>query len=163
MATGIQSNRPVSRSHLLRLRAGWARQKKQIVFTNGVFDILHVGHVELLNKAKSFGDVLVVGVNSDASVRRLKGPSRPINSQRDRCNLLLAFSMVDHVCVFEEDTPLELIQALRPDVLVKGSEYSVAKIVGAAEVRSWGGRVRRVKMKPGYSTTAIIRRAGIRN
>ena len=162
MATATHSNRPLSRTQLVRRRSLWARQKKTVVFTNGVFDILHVGHVDLLSKAKSFGDVLVVGVNSDASVRRLKGPARPINSQRDRCSLLLALSVVNAVCVFDEDTPLELIQALRPDVLVKGSEYSVAKIVGATEVRSWGGQVTRVKMKPGYSTTAIIRRAGIR-
>ena len=133
-----------------------------MVFTNGVFDILHVGHVDLLRKAKAFGDVLVVGLNSDASVRRLKGPSRPINSQRDRAEILLSLSMVDAVCVFGEDTPLELIRALQPDVLVKGAEYSVAKIVGADDVKSAGGIVRRVKMKPGYSTTGTIRRAARR-
>lgn len=144
------------------MRATWARSRKSVVFTNGVFDILHVGHIDLLKKAKSFGDVLVVGLNSDASVRRLKGADRPINSQRDRATILLTLSMVDVVCVFDEDTPLELIRALKPDVLVKGAEYSAVKIVGADLVKSWGGRVRRVKMKPGYSTTAAIRRGALR-
>jgi D-beta-D-heptose 7-phosphate kinase/D-beta-D-heptose 1-phosphate adenosyltransferase len=129
-----------------------------VVFTNGVFDILHVGHVDLLRKAKAFGDVLVVGLNSDASVRRLKGSSRPINSQRDRAEVLLSLRSVDAVCIFGEDTPLELIQVLQPDILVKGAEYAVVKIVGADFVKSTGGIIRRVKMKPGYSTTDTIRR-----
>ncbi len=154
---------PISRPQLKRLRANWTKQRQSVVFTNGVFDILHVGHVDLLRKAKAFGDVLVVGLNSDASVRRLKGPSRPINSQRDRAEVLLSLHSVDAVCVFGEDTPLELIRELQPDVLVKGAEYSILKIVGAEFVKSTGGIIRRVKMKPGYSTTDIIRRAERRN
>ena len=144
------------------MRQEWSKRRKTVVFTNGVFDILHVGHIELLNKAKSLGDILVVGLNSDASVRRLKGPNRPINSQADRSTILLALSMVEAVSIFEEDTPLELIRALQPDVLVKGAEYSLANIVGAEEVKSWGGRVKRIKMKAGYSTTETLSRASLR-
>ena len=125
------SARLVSRSGLVRLRQSWRRQGKRVVFTNGVFDILHVGHIELLDKAKSFGQILVIGLNSDASVRSIRGPSRPINSQRDRAAILLALRSVDCVCVFSEDTPLELIRALQPDVLVKGAEYPIGEIVGA--------------------------------
>lgn len=151
--------RPVSRHQLIRMREKWTKNRKRVVFTNGVFDILHVGHIDLLRKARSFGDVLVVGLNSDSSVRRLKGPSRPINSQRDRATVLLALSMVDAVSVFNEDTPYELIKALMPDVLVKGAEYKATEIVGADIVKSRGGVVRRVKMKRGYSTTGTIRQA----
>jgi rfaE bifunctional protein nucleotidyltransferase chain/domain len=148
----------ISRQALKTKAAMWRRRRLRIVFTNGVFDILHRGHTELLEKAKTWGDVLVVGLNSDASTRRLKGPSRPINSQADRARVLGALRTVDHVCIFSEDTPLNLILALRPDVLVKGSEYRTGEIVGAVEVRSWGGRVRRFLMRPGYSTSAIERR-----
>lgn len=151
-------SRTVSRLGLARLGSLWKAQGKTVVFTNGVFDILHAGHVDILKKAKSFGDILVVGLNSDASVRRLKGPTRPINKQSDRAAVLLALKPVDFVCVFAEDTPKQLIAALRPDVLVKGSEYAQSKIVGADLVKSWGGRVRRVAMKKGFSTTVTIRR-----
>lgn len=133
-----------------------------MVFTNGVYDLLHAGHIDLLKRAKSCGDILVVGLNSDASVQRLKGPSRPINSQRDRATVLLALRAVDYVCIFPEDTPLELINALQPDVLVKGAEYSKGKIVGATEVESWGGSVKRVPMKRGYSTTQTLQKAALR-
>lgn len=148
----------VTRLQLVRLRRTWRAQGKTVVFTNGVFDILHVGHVDLLQKSKSLGDVLVVGLNSDASVRRLKGPSRPINKQKDRATVLLALKSVDCVSVFDEDTPLHLIQTLQPDVLVKGAEYAVSDIVGADLVKSWGGKVRRVPMKKGFSTSATLRR-----
>ena len=158
MPNTIPSERIISRPQLVHMRRAWSRQRETVVFTNGVFDILHVGHIELLSKAKSFGDILVVGLNSDASVRRLKGPSRPINSEKDRGTVLLSLRMVDQICVFGEDTPLELIRALKPDVLVKGTEYTVANIVGADLLKSWGGRVQRVKMKTGYSTTDLIRR-----
>ncbi|MBI5867986.1 MAG: adenylyltransferase/cytidyltransferase family protein [candidate division Zixibacteria bacterium] len=136
----------------------WRGKGCRVVFTNGVFDIIHSGHVELLTKAKSWGDILVVGINSDLSTRRLKGASRPINSQRDRARVLAALKPVDFVCIFPEDTPLNLIKAIRPDVLVKGSEYTTGTIVGADEVRSWKGIVRRFRMKLGYSTSAIERR-----
>jgi rfaE bifunctional protein nucleotidyltransferase chain/domain len=139
---------------LSRLR----RQGKRIVFTNGVFDILHRGHVQYLAKARSFGDLLIVGLNSDLSVRRIKGPCRPIQKQEDRAAVLLALRSVDLVVVFGEATPAKLIEVVRPDVLVKGADYRESEIVGAPLVRSYGGQVRRVRLTPGRSTSAIIRR-----
>jgi D-beta-D-heptose 7-phosphate kinase/D-beta-D-heptose 1-phosphate adenosyltransferase len=129
---------------------------ERIVFTNGCFDILHRGHVELLASAKSLGDILVVGLNSDASVERLKGKGRPFVGEADRAYVLAALEAVDHVVVFGEDTPLETIHALEPDVLVKGAEYDREEIVGAAFVEERGGRVERIKMLEGFSTTALI-------
>ena len=129
---------------------------KKIVFTNGCFDILHRGHVELLVKAKGFGDVLVVGLNSDTSVARLKGAGRPLVAEGDRSCVLAALEAVDYVVVFGEDTPLETIRALEPDVLVKGAEYESGTIVGATYVEEHGGRVERVPMLKGFSTTALI-------
>lgn len=158
MSKTAQSARLVSRPELVRMRRAWRAQGRVVVFTNGVFDILHAGHVDMLQKAKSFGDVLVVGLNSDASVRRLKGSLRPINKQRDRAAILLALKSVDSVCVFGEDTPENLIRAFQPDVLVKGAEYALDTIVGADFVKAWGGKVRRVAMKKGFSTTQTIRR-----
>ncbi len=152
------SARQVTRPQLIRLRSAWRKARKRVVFTNGVFDILHRGHIELLDQAKSYGDILVVGLNSDASVRRLKGPFRPINSQRDRATVLLALRSVDYVCVFGEDTPYELIDALKPEVLVKGAEYGRRAIVGADLVESWGGETHRVRMRKGYSSTKTIGR-----
>ncbi len=143
---------------LKRRRAAWRRSKKTVVFTNGIFDILHRGHVEYLAQARSYGDILVVGVNTDASTRKLKGPSRPINPQADRLAVLIALEKVDYAVSFGESTPLKVIEALKPDVLVKGAEYRKDEIVGAAEVESWGGRVIRVRMRPRNSTTAIINR-----
>jgi D-beta-D-heptose 7-phosphate kinase/D-beta-D-heptose 1-phosphate adenosyltransferase len=160
MKTGSLQSRLLGRAALARMRGHWRRKGKRVVFTNGVFDILHRGHLDILSRAKSFGDILVVGLNSDASVRRLKGPTRPLNRQRDRALMLLALRMVDFVCIFGEDTPLELIRALRPDVLVKGAEYATGHIVGASEVHGWGGRVRRVTMRRGYSTTGLLKRIG---
>ena len=129
---------------------------KKIVFTNGCFDILHRGHVELLVRAKGFGDILVVGINSDASVARLKGAGRPLVAEDDRSYVLAALEAVDYVVVFGEDTPLETIRALGPDVLVKGAEYGNEDIVGAQFVEEHGGRVERVPMLKGFSTTALI-------
>ncbi|HEX9165648.1 MAG TPA: D-glycero-beta-D-manno-heptose 1-phosphate adenylyltransferase [Gemmatimonadales bacterium] len=130
-----------------------------MVFTNGVFDLLHPGHVEYLEAARSLGDVLVVGVNSDASARRLgKGPGRPVNDAVGRARVLAGLEAVDRVVVFEEDTPLELIMALRPDVLVKGGDYSRASIVGADFVESTGGTVLTIDLVPGQSTTSIVER-----
>jgi D-beta-D-heptose 7-phosphate kinase/D-beta-D-heptose 1-phosphate adenosyltransferase len=133
-------------------------REKRIVFTNGCFDILHPGHVDLLAKARALGDMLVVGLNDDDSVRRLKGEGRPFTGEGDRAEILLALVSVDFVTVFGEDTPLETIEALRPDVLVKGAEYAHGEIVGARFVEEHGGRVERVDMLPGYSTTAIVER-----
>ncbi|NUO37455.1 MAG: D-glycero-beta-D-manno-heptose 1-phosphate adenylyltransferase [Gemmatimonadaceae bacterium] len=132
-------------------------QPGRVVFTNGVFDLLHPGHVDVLLGARRTGDALVVGLNSDASVRRLKGPERPVRSEAERAYVLGAFEMVDLVVVFDEDTPLELIRALRPDVLVKGGDYHEGTIVGAPDVRSWGGDVVVIPLTPGQSTTNIIR------
>ena len=129
-----------------------------MVFTNGVFDLLHPGHVDVLLGARRCGDALVVGVNSDASVTRLKGPARPIRSIAERSYVLAALAMVDAVVPFEEDTPLELILHLRPDVLVKGGDYSEDTIVGAREVRRWGGEVKVIALTPGQSTTSIVER-----
>ena len=140
-------------------RAWRAAQAGLVVFTNGVFDLLHVGHVALLEAARAEGEALVVGVNSDASVRRLgKGGERPLVPGVERARLLAALAAVGCVVLFDEDTPLALIQALRPDVLVKGSDYEPSQIVGAAEVERWGGRVVRVPLVTGISTTRLVDR-----
>lgn len=139
--------------------ARWrATVRGRVVFTNGVFDLLHPGHVDVLLGARREGDVLVVGLNSDASVKRLKGPTRPVRNEAERSYVLAALGMVDRVVLFEQDTPLELILRLRPDVLVKGGDYSVDTIVGAREVQAWGGRVAVIPLTPGQSTTSIIER-----
>jgi rfaE bifunctional protein nucleotidyltransferase chain/domain len=136
-----------------------AGQKGWVVFTNGVFDLVHPGHVELLEKARAEGDALIVGVNSDASVRRLgKGSERPLVPQAARARVLAGFAAVDCVVLFDEDTPLQLIQALTPDVLVKGADYTVDKIVGADIVQAGGGRVVRVPIVSGFSTSSIVER-----
>jgi D-beta-D-heptose 7-phosphate kinase/D-beta-D-heptose 1-phosphate adenosyltransferase len=133
-------------------------QGKRIVFTNGCFDLLHAGHVYSLTQAKTFGDVLVVGVNSDASVKRLKGEKRPILGETERAIVLAALEAVDYVSIFDEDTPRELILALRPHVLVKGGDWGAEAIVGKAEVESWGGEVVLIPYQKGYSTTNIVER-----
>jgi D-beta-D-heptose 7-phosphate kinase/D-beta-D-heptose 1-phosphate adenosyltransferase len=137
----------------------WRSERRgRVVFTNGVFDLLHAGHVDVLVGARRYGDALVVGVNSDASVRRLKGPDRPIRSEADRAYVLGALEAVDAVVLFEEDTPLELIRHLRPNVLVKGGDYTEATMVGARDVMGWGGEIAVVPLTPGHSTTSIITR-----
>jgi D-beta-D-heptose 7-phosphate kinase/D-beta-D-heptose 1-phosphate adenosyltransferase len=141
-----------------RARAWREASDGRVVFTNGVFDLLHPGHVDVLVGARLRGDALVVGVNSDASVKRLKGPTRPVRSAPERCYVLAALEAVDAVVVFEEDTPFELIGALRPDVLVKGGDYTESSIVGAREVRAWGGDVVVIPLTPGHSTTSTIER-----
>lgn len=129
-----------------------------MAFANGIFDLLHPGHIALLAAARGTADALVVGVNSDDSARRLKGPGRPVRSAAERAFVLAALESVDLVVVFSEDTPLELVKALKPDVIVKGGDYTEATIVGATEVKGWGGRVVVVPLTPGQSTTAIIRK-----
>jgi D-beta-D-heptose 7-phosphate kinase/D-beta-D-heptose 1-phosphate adenosyltransferase len=136
----------------------WRKTAGRVAFTNGVFDLLHPGHVDVLLGARAHGDALIVGINGDASVRRLKGPTRPVRSAPERCYVLAALAMVDAVVVFDEDTPFELITTLRPDVLVKGGDYSEATIVGAREVRAWGGDVAVIPLTPGHSTTSTIER-----
>lgn len=140
---------------LLRLAS---HRPQRVVFTNGCFDILHRGHVEYLYAARELGDALVVGLNSDASVRRLKGPTRPINPEQDRAIVLAGLAAVDAVTIFSEDTPRELIRAIVPGVLVKGGDYDPDTIVGAREVREAGGRVVVVPLIPGRSTTTILER-----
>ena len=132
------------------------RQPGRVVFTNGVFDLLHPGHVDVLLGARRAGDRLIVAINSDASVRRLKGPDRPVRSEAERAYVLAAFEAVDCVVVFEQDTPLDIILELRPDVLVKGGDYDEETIVGAPAVRGWGGEVLVIPLTPGQSTTNIL-------
>ena len=134
------------------------RSGKRVVFTNGCFDILHAGHVDLLRRARELGDVLVVAINSDASVRRMKGSNRPIIPEHERTELLAGLEMVDLVCTFDEDTPLEAILKIHPDVLVKGADWGINGIVGRAEVEGWGGKVVALPMVEGKSTTGIVER-----
>ena len=139
--------------------ARWrARQSGRVVFTNGVFDLLHPGHVDVLIGARARGDVLVVGLNSDTSVKRLKGPDRPVRSEGERAYVLAALEAVDAVTLFEQDTPLQLVQLLQPDVIVKGGDYSPDTVVGANEVRGRGGEVVIIPLTPGHSTTSTIDR-----
>jgi rfaE bifunctional protein nucleotidyltransferase chain/domain len=138
-----------------------ARQWRQdfggrIVFTNGVFDLLHPGHIDVLTQARARGDALVVGVNSDDSVRRLKGPTRPIRGEADRAYVVSALECVDAVVLFSDDTPLDLILTLKPDIVAKGGDYSVDTIVGAREVLGWGGEAVVIPLTPGQSTTSTI-------
>ncbi len=132
---------------------------KRVVFTNGCFDLLHAGHVTYLEKARKLGDLLVVAVNTDESVRRLKGPSRPVNSTQDRMTVLSALGFVDRVTFFAEDTPLELIQKLSPKILVKGADYKKDQIVGAEWVEAHGGKVKTIPLVKGKSTTSILQKA----
>ncbi|HEY7193584.1 MAG TPA: D-glycero-beta-D-manno-heptose 1-phosphate adenylyltransferase [Gemmatimonadales bacterium] len=137
----------------------WRAGLSRVVFTNGVFDLLHVGHVTLLEAARAEGDALVVGINTDASVRRLgKGHDRPVVPERERARLVAALAAVDCVVLFAEDTPLAVIRALRPDVLVKGADYAREAIVGASDVEGWGGRVVRVPLVKEQSTTGLLER-----
>lgn len=134
----------------------WKNQNKKIVFTNGVFDILHQGHIASLSEAASYGDVLIVGLNADSSVTKLKGPSRPVNNEDARALLIASLIMTDAVILFETDTPRDLIIEIMPDVLVKGGDYTVEQIAGAKEVIANGGEIKIAKMVKGISTTAII-------
>jgi rfaE bifunctional protein nucleotidyltransferase chain/domain len=132
------------------------RRGRQVVFTNGCFDILHVGHVRYLQQARAQGDLLVVGLNSDASVRQLKGPERPVQNEMNRAEIMAALGCVDFVTIFGEETPEKLIHEVRPDVLVKGGDWAIDKIVGATFVQSYGGEVRSLQFVEGNSTTSII-------
>jgi D-beta-D-heptose 7-phosphate kinase/D-beta-D-heptose 1-phosphate adenosyltransferase len=135
-----------------RLRA----QGKRIAFTNGTFDILHLGHVTYLQKARAFADALIVGVNTDRSVKTYKDPNRPVNPQQDRIKVLTALACVDYAVLFNDPTPMKLIMAIKPDVLVKGADWAIKDIVGAREVISWGGKVKRIPLVKGRSSTRII-------
>ncbi len=144
----------VSLKRLLEIKKRWRRKK--VVFTNGVFDLIHYGHVKLLQDCKNLGDILIVGMNSDKSVKNIKGALRPILPYKDRSKILAALNAVDYVVSFGESTPYNLICRIKPDILVKGSDYRISEIVGAEEVKSWGGRVKRVKLLPGRSTSKLI-------
>lgn len=144
-----------SLASLARLVDAWRQQGDEIVFTNGCFDLLHAGHIQYLEAAAGLGDRLVIGVNDDASVARLKGPSRPINPLDSRMYLLSALGFVDAVVSFAEDTPIDLIRVIRPDVLVKGGDYTPETIVGAEEMQDWGGRVDVIPLLEGFSTTGL--------
>lgn len=150
------NNKILDRDTLLKYCQGQQVKGRKVVFTNGCFDILHYGHLDLLAKAANEGNILVVGINTDASVKRLKGPERPVNRESERALQLAALLFVDAVCFFDEDTPLELLLALQPDVLVKGGDYTLDTIVGAPEVQARGGKVVIVPFVEGYSTTGLI-------
>jgi D-beta-D-heptose 7-phosphate kinase/D-beta-D-heptose 1-phosphate adenosyltransferase len=141
-----------------RLVREWREQGRSVVFTNGVFDILHPGHLRYLQAARSEGDVLIVGLNSDRSVRAIKGPDRPINPQNERAEVLAALACVDAVVIFDEETPAEIIRRLQPDVLAKGADWPADQIVGRETVEARGGQVVRVPVEEGFSTSSIIER-----
>ena len=149
-------NKIINANELVRQGVRWRLKSKRIVFTNGCFDIFHPGHLHILSEAKSFGDMLVVGLNTDASVKRLKGAERPIHNEEQRAQLLAALKLVDAVVLFDQDTPLELIKALKPDVLVKGADYKISEVVGATEVQAYGGSVRLVELLSGHSSSALL-------
>ena len=163
MTTEVAHTPPNSRLFelvpLVRLCNVWRLKSDRIVFTNGVFDILHRGHVEYLEEAAALGDRLVVGLNSDSSVQRLgKGPDRPLNDQHSRALVLAALRCVDAIVIFDHDTPLELITAIRPDVLVKGGDWKPEQMVGSDVLKTYGGEVRSLKLVDGFSTTALVER-----
>lgn len=154
----ITNPRPSSREAAAEFARDVQRRGGTVVFTNGVFDLLHPGHVRYLTKARSFGDALIVGVNSDRSVRANKGPERPINRAEERVEILLSLSCVDAAAIFDEDTPLSIITQIQPDVLVKGADWGPNNIVGRNVVEARGGRVVRVNLAEGFSTTNLIKK-----
>jgi len=146
----------ITREQVSQIVSQLKREGRKVAFTNGCFDLLHIGHLELLEHARKLGDILIVGLNSDDSVRRLKGPQRPINTQLDRARILAALEVVDYVVIFDEDTPLELIQTVMPDFLIKGGDYNPDAIVGSEFVESYGGKVIVFPLVRGKSTSDLI-------
>jgi rfaE bifunctional protein nucleotidyltransferase chain/domain len=146
-----------SREDLVAQRAEWKREGRRVVFTNGCYDLLHPGHVRLLEQARSLGDILILALNSDSSVRRMKGPSRPLIAEDERAEMALALEAVDAVTFFDEETPRDLIAAVLPDVLIKGADWAHF-VAGREEVEAAGGRVLTVALEPGYSTTNLVER-----
>ena len=155
---GAGVSRVLSREKAVELVAAFREAKKTVVFTNGVFDLLHPGHVRYLDVARSLGDALILGLNADASVRRNKGPARPITPERERAEVVAALSSVDAVVIFDEDTPAAIVEALQPDILVKGADWPADQIVGRDTVEARGGRVVLVPVEQGHSTTSIVER-----
>lgn len=149
------NNKILSLPEILKLVKVWKFQEKKIVFTNGCFDLLHLGHIDYLSQAAALGNKLIIGLNTDASVSRIKGPSRPITDQQSRAALIAALFFVDAVVLFDEPTPADLIAAIKPDILVKGADYTIDQIVGADIVLASGGEVKTIPLIDGYSTTAI--------
>ncbi len=149
--------RVYTREELVRQRERWRRERKSVVFTNGCFDLLHPGHIRLLERARSLGDALIVALNSDSSVRRSKGPGRPLIPEGERCALAAALEAVDAVTLFDEETPRELIAAVLPDILVKGADWSHF-VAGREEVEAAGGKVAILDLEPGFSSTNIVER-----
>ena len=141
-----------------RIAPGYKSKGLKIVFTNGCFDLLHKGHLDLLKKSSKYGDKLIVGLNSDSSIKKLKGASRPVENEMKRFQKLMALNYVDHVIIFEQITPKKLISELKPDVLVKGGDYELNNIIGADEVVSNGGIIKIIPLTPGFSTTSIIKK-----
>lgn len=154
--TEVLKNKILTTAALKKKLEAWRSAGKKIVFTNGCFDLLHAGHVAYLSEAASLGEVLIVGLNSDSSVQALKGPARPVNNETTRASLLGSMFFIDAVVLFSEDTPLELIKSIMPDVLVKGGDYEIEQIAGAKEVLANDGEVKILSFLPGYSSTAII-------
>jgi rfaE bifunctional protein nucleotidyltransferase chain/domain len=156
-AIGYQLSAKIkSPKNLAKTLSALRSKGKKIVFTNGCFDILHVGHVECLFKARRLGDVLVVGLNSDSSVKKIKGEGRPVNKESDRAKVLSSLYFVDYITSFNETTPEGLIKKVRPDILVKGGDWKAEDIVGSSFVRSYGGKIKSIPFVKGYSTTALI-------
>ena len=152
------SSKILDREQLRRACVVWNFKDRKVVFTNGCFDILHLGHIEYLAKAAELGDVLVIGMNSDLSVHRIKGESRPINDEHSRSMVLASLEFVTAVVLFDEETPYELIKTIQPDILVKGKDYKIEEIAGHDIVLAKGGKVETIKLTPGYSTTSIERK-----
>ncbi|MGD0335782.1 MAG: D-glycero-beta-D-manno-heptose 1-phosphate adenylyltransferase [Candidatus Omnitrophota bacterium] len=145
-------------SDLLSTIRGLKKKGRKIVFTNGCFDILHYGHVMYLEKARKMGDILIVGVNSDSSIRKIKGAKRPLVGQRDRARIIAALKSVDYVIIFKEKTPLQIISKIKPDILIKGADWKKNKIVGASVIKRYGGKACTVEFSPGRSTTNLIKK-----
>lgn len=156
----MEQKKVMSREEARTWRKDVGKSGREVVFTNGCFDIIHMGHVKLLQQAKEEGDYLIVGLNSDDSVRKLKGEGRPVMGEDERAEVLAGLKCVDCVVIFKEDDPLEIIKCLEPDVLVKGGDWAPENIIGAKEVNIRGGRVRTIQVLPGRSTTDIIEYAG---
>ena len=151
----------ISLKDIKRISSNYKSKGLKIVFANGCFDLLHKGHLDLLNESSKYGDILIIGLNSDSSVKKLKGATRPVEDEMKRSQKLMALNYVDHVIIFKQLTPMKLISDLKPDVLIKGGDYDLNKIVGADEVVSNGGIVKIIPLTPGYSTTSIIEKRSI--